>query len=86
MRLSLFLLWAAVAVVALWPLVRQLSRSRGERRASRPTFDELVKDPVCRAYVVRSRALARIENGVLRHFCSPECARQFARGGSPSRG
>jgi YHS domain-containing protein len=77
MRLSLLLLWAALAVVALWPLLRQLARSRGEPRARRPTFDELVKDPVCQTYVVRSRALPRLVDGVQRHFCSERCARQF---------
>jgi YHS domain-containing protein len=80
MRLSLLLLWAALAVVALWPLLRQLARSRGEPRVRRPTFDELVKDPVCQTYVVRSRALPRLVDGVQRHFCSERCARQFTGG------
>lgn len=80
MRLSLLLLWAALAVVALWPLLRQLTRSRWPPRARRPTFDELVKDPVCQTYVVRSRALPRLVDGVQRHFCSERCARQFTGG------
>jgi YHS domain-containing protein len=80
MRLSLLLLWAALAVVALWPLLQQLARSRHVRRARRPTFDELVKDPVCQTYVVRSRALPRLVDGVQRHFCSERCARQFTGG------
>ena len=80
MRLSLLLLWAAIALVALWPLLRQLARSRAVPRASRPTFDELVKDPVCQTYVVRSRALPRLVDGVQRHFCSEQCARQFTGG------
>ena len=80
MRLSLLLLWAALAVVALWPLLRQLSRSRYSPRARRLTFDELVKDPVCQTYVVRSRALPRLVDGVQRHFCSERCARQFTGG------
>jgi YHS domain-containing protein len=80
MRLSLLLLWAALAAVALWPLLRHLARTRGESRARRPTFDELVKDPVCQTYVVRSRALPRLVDGVQRHFCSERCARQFTGG------
>jgi len=80
MRLSLVLLWAALAVVALWPLLRQLPRARYSSRARRPTFDELVKDPVCQTYVVRSRALPRLVDGVQRHFCSERCARQFTGG------
>ena len=77
MRLSLFLMWAALAVVLLWPLVRQWPSVRLPRRAARPTFDELVKDPVCQTYVVRSRALPRMVDGVQRHFCGERCARQF---------
>jgi YHS domain-containing protein len=77
MRLSLLLMWAAVAVVILWPLLRHLASARGTAPARRQTFDELVKDPVCQTYVVRSRALSRIVDGVQRHFCSEQCARQF---------
>ena len=80
MRLSLLLMWAALAVVAVWPLLRQAPSLGWPPRPRRQAFDELVKDPVCQTYVVRSRALPRIVDGVQRHFCSERCARQF-RGG-----
>jgi YHS domain-containing protein len=82
MRLSLLLLWALLAAVTVWPLLRQ-ERLSGRGRGP---VDELVKDPVCQTYIVRSRAIARIEDGVQRYFCSDRCARQFASGHSGPRG
>jgi YHS domain-containing protein len=83
MRLSLVFLWALLAAVALWPLFRHGWPSGPGGRAP---VDELVKDPVCQTYVVRSRAITRVEEGVPRYFCSDRCARQFAGGHSGSRG
>ena len=40
--------------------------------------DELVKDPVCQTYVVRSRAIARPGPEGPRYFCSDVCARRDA--------
>jgi len=55
------------------------------RRAPLPTgrsvpapADELVKDPVCQTYVVRSRAIARPGPEGPRYFCSDVCARRDA--------
>jgi YHS domain-containing protein len=39
--------------------------------------DELVKDPVCQTYVVRSRAIRNEAGGRSVYFCSPRCAEQF---------
>ncbi len=82
MRLLPLLFWGLLFGLALRTLLR--TRVSGPRRRRGP--DELVKDPVCHAYILRSGALTRTEDGVLHHFCSPECARQFAHGGSRSRG
>jgi hypothetical protein len=68
MRVAILLLWIAIVIIALLPLLR---------RRARPvplTSDELVKDPVCGTYVVRSRAVSR--DGA-RFFCSPECAGRY---------
>ena len=75
MRAVWFLLWAIVVVVLVWRLLH-------ERRLRSPVSDggprdELVKDPVCQTYVVRSRAVSRTEGGQLRYFCSPACARRY---------
>ena len=45
--------------------------------------DQLVKDPFCGTYVLRSRAVRRESGGEALHFCSPDCAARFARGARP---
>lgn len=72
MRLGVVLVWLAVTLTLLLPLVPR------RRRPVDPDRGELVKDPVCSTYVVRARAVVRTDAGVRRYFCSRECARQFA--------
>lgn len=75
MRLAILALWIAVIVAALVPVLR-----RAQRPGPRPRLasDELVKDPVCGTYVVRSRAVSRGAADDTRYFCSAECAGRFA--------
>lgn len=73
MRLLPILLFVAVAVVFLLPLLRRI-RLRA-RRAPRAFPDELVKDPVCQTYIVKSRAVRRTDAGQVRYVCSEQCAR-----------
>ena len=73
-RLVLVLFVGIVIGVLLLPWLRRVATVRS---ASRPVADELVKDPVCQTYVVRSRAVRRTEGGQLRYFCSRDCARRF---------
>ena len=75
MRLAILALWIAVIVVALLPALRRAQRARPRPRL---TSDELVKDPVCGTYVVRSRAVSRGTAADARYFCSAECAGRFA--------
>jgi YHS domain-containing protein len=74
-RLAILALWIALVVIALLPILGHRSwpglRARGEG-------DELVKDPVCGTYIVRSRAVSRAAGESSRYFCSAECARRFA--------
>lgn len=74
MRLAILGLWIAVLIVALLPLLR-----RRPLPGSRPRIssDELVKDPVCGTYVVRSRAVSRPAADGSLYFCSAECASRF---------
>lgn len=74
MRLALLALWVAVVLAALVPALRRAPRPGPRRIAS----DELVQDPVCGTYVVRSRALRRGVAEAARYFCSAECAGRFA--------
>jgi YHS domain-containing protein len=79
-RVLLIVSILALLAVALWPVIeRWLPRLRGLARVeTRP--DELVKDPVCQTYVVRSRAVRRDIEGHVFFFCSPTCAERYLRG------
>jgi YHS domain-containing protein len=73
---ALPLLFIVIAlVVVLWPMLRRRPAA-ATPVAGRP--HELVKDPVCQTYVVRSRAVSRSTAGGPRYFCSPACASRFA--------
>jgi YHS domain-containing protein len=78
MRAVFILFWVAVLVMLLLPLLRRRMPARPSPRALR---DELVKDPVCQTYVVRSRAVSRTDAGEVRYFCSADCARRYATSG-----
>ena len=73
MRLLPILLFLIVAVGLLLPLVRRISLPAAAPRPRLP--DELVKDPVCQTYIVKSRAIRRADAGRIRYFCSEQCAR-----------
>jgi YHS domain-containing protein len=66
----------ALVVVALWSL-----RGAWRPQSGRPPLahDRLVKDPVCRTYVVSARAVQREIGGAVHYFCSRECADRYAR-------
>lgn len=68
-----------VLALALFVLVVVMPLLRGWRLRLNPApgANELVKDPVCQTYVVRSRAVSRETASGLRHFCSAECAGRF---------
>jgi len=72
MRFAPFLFWVVVVVALLLPSLRRRVWPR------RPVTDELVKDPVCQTYVVRSRAISRWRAGGPVYFCSAECLRRYA--------
>ena len=74
MRLVMLAAWVLLLAAALIPLLRRL-RLLGT--PARVGSDELVKDPVCQTYVVRSRAVSRETASGLHHFCIAECAGRF---------
>ena len=74
MRVVLLLVLVLVVLTVLLPLVR-----RPVARGARPPLavtDELVKDPVCQTYVVRSRAVRGRGADSVEYFCSEDCARR----------
>ena len=74
MRLAMLAAWVLLLALALIPLLRRY-RLLGTR--GRVGSDELVKDPVCQTYVVRSRAVSRPAADGALYFCSAECASRF---------
>src|SRR5438093_250855 len=72
MRVVLILFWLAAVLALLAPVLRRLTQRPLGARAALP--DELVKDPVCNTYVVKSRALSRVDGGEVRYFCSADGA------------
>jgi YHS domain-containing protein len=76
MRAAVFLVWALAAIAVVWPWLR--GRSSATPEVPGVPRDELVKDPVCHTYVVRSRAIRRILGGESRYFCSRDCASRYS--------
>ncbi len=74
MRLALLFLWLVAAAIVVRVLLRRFALPARRARVALP--DELVKDPVCQTYVVRSRAVTRVRHGEVSYFCSDECARR----------
>lgn len=73
MRALALLVWLVAVAVLLMSAFRR--GGFGQPRVR----DELVKDPVCETYVVRSRAAARLGRGDSAvFFCSDDCARRYA--------
>ena len=80
MRGLLLLAGLLLCFIILSPMLRGW-RPRLPGGGRRP--DQLVKDPFCGTYVLRSRALRRESGGEALHFCSADCAARFARGERP---
>jgi hypothetical protein len=76
MRAIQVLAWLVALGMLLLPWLRRPPLP-SDRAVSGPT-DELVKDPVCQTYVVRSRAVRRLGPEGPRYFCSDACARRDA--------
>lgn len=76
MRGLLVLALAVFVLVAVMPLLRGWRL----RVNPAPGGNELVKDPVCQTYIVRSRAVRRGDGESAVYFCSPECAERYAGG------
>ena len=80
MRGLLLIAGLVLAFIILSPMLRGW-RPRLLGGGDRP--DQLVKDPFCGTYVLRSRAFRRERGGEALHFCSADCAARFGRGERP---
>jgi hypothetical protein len=72
------LVWAVIVLGVLLPMLKRPLGSGPGRTPQAALPDELVKDPVCQTYVLRSRAVRRDAAEGPRYFCSAECARRDA--------
>ena len=77
MRIAVYAMWVVIALVAFLQVLRHRSLPGTAPAPPLPT-DELVKDPVCQTYIVRSRAVSRQTAAGPRYFCSADCAARFA--------
>jgi len=73
-RVVLLLVVVVLVLTVVMPLLRR-PIPRGARPPS-GVNDELVKDPVCQTYVVRSRAVRGRGADSGEYFCSEDCARR----------
>jgi hypothetical protein len=72
----MLLVVVAIVIAVLVPLLRRSAVP--PRRPPRVLDDELVKDPVCQTYVVRSRAVSARGAAGAPYFCSTDCARRYS--------
>jgi YHS domain-containing protein len=70
------LAWLALVAAIIAPFLRR--RAAGPAGGPLPLRDELVKDPVCETYVVRSRAFVGTTGGPP-YFCSTACVERWAQ-------
>lgn len=75
MRFFVFVGWLLLLFVLLWPVFKRWLAGWPPR--PRALRDELVKDPVCETYVLRSRAHTRAVGGRTYYFCSSKCAARY---------
>ena len=71
---------AVLVLVVLLLVLPFVMRRRVSPRPRAAIPDELVKDPVCQTYVLRSRAITDASSSGPPFFCSVECARRYAGG------
>ncbi len=81
MRGFVLLGWVVLLAFVFWPVLKWMLQRRLAAPRPRALRDELVKDPVCQTYIVRSRAVTRSAGGSTHYFCSPKCAARFVREG-----
>ncbi len=71
----------AAALYMLYTMLQSEKRKKAEalkkEQESRVQSGELIKDPVCGAYVDKDNALSVREGENLHHFCSYECRDAF---------
>lgn len=83
------LLFFLVAAFLIARFIRALFLSGG-RPAARPgeghlRGTDMVEDPSCGTYILKSKAIIEKIGGETHHFCSTECAERFRRAAMSDR-
>jgi uncharacterized protein len=74
-----------ILLMVIYQAVKTVFRSAiaayhdGEDRPPRIPGEEMVRDPQCRTYVVKGRAVSRSIGGQTTYFCSDACADDYVR-------
>ena len=72
----LIILWLALGFIKdLWQKLRAVLHARNIRRGGQVA--EMVRDPVCGAYVSVEHSVKGMKDGVEYHFCSSECSKKY---------
>lgn len=71
-----------IGIIVIYLLYRFVVGKKPDRGASRKDLipgEDLVQDPICRAYVPQSDAHRLIKEGKAIYFCSEACLEQYRR-------
>ena len=78
LRVILVVVCLLILYNALKTIFRSASQAyHQEDPRDRIMGDEMVRDPECRTYVLKDRAVVRRIRGANTYFCSEACARQY---------
>ena len=77
-RWLLFAILFVFVVRALSRLMSGVLEGAGYRTQDNQPSVQLVRDPVCGMFVVRSKALTAAGGGVTKYFCSDKCRREWS--------
>jgi len=78
-RLLLLLGALFVLYVLVKGLIAFVALSVPRRKRQEQLGGEMVQDPVCETYIVRSSAMSKEANGNTVYFCSQSCARAYEK-------
>ncbi len=84
MRNLLLLILAIIFYYFIRRLLLDTSEKRDKNHSATTIEDEMVKDPLCNIYILKSEAVKRSVRGKRYYFCSSECAKKFADNRSPN--
>jgi YHS domain-containing protein len=77
-----FLLLRSLLAPLIKAIIQRISPARSPEQAEGGRASELMKDPVCGAFVAPELAIIQKFNGKVVHFCSQKCRDEYAKAAS----